>query len=253
MRRYIFPYHRYSQSARELARALGVRRIRREGSRFRGSLRKEVINWGSRTLPEEVLKCNVRNSPHLVAACSNKLEFFSRFVDDDQSIIPEWTSDRNIALDWVANGEVLFARTILNGHSGQGIVEIENEEEFVEAPLYVKYVKKSEEYRVHMAFGQIIDIQRKVISNEKKNSGDEINWRVRNHGNGFIFQRGGINPPECVEDVANRAFRLIGLDFGALDVIYNRYRDQAYVLEMNTAPGLSGQTINSYVEAFRGN
>jgi D-alanine-D-alanine ligase-like ATP-grasp enzyme len=41
------------------------------------------------------------------------------------------------------------------------------------------------------------------------------------------------------------------LDFGAIDIIYNESRDQAYVLEVNTAPGLTGQTIQSYADAFR--
>jgi D-alanine-D-alanine ligase-like ATP-grasp enzyme len=41
------------------------------------------------------------------------------------------------------------------------------------------------------------------------------------------------------------------LDFGAVDVIYNRAQDKAYVLEVNTAPGLEGSTLDNYVEAIQ--
>jgi D-alanine-D-alanine ligase-like ATP-grasp enzyme len=43
----------------------------------------------------------------------------------------------------------------------------------------------------------------------------------------------------------------LGLDFGAADVLFNARRNQAYVLEVNTAPGLEGQTVNDYAEAFK--
>ncbi|MNY63636.1 hypothetical protein D3C86_2006230 [compost metagenome] len=48
------------------------------------------------------------------------------------------------------------------------------------------------------------------------------------------------------------AVNAIGLTFGAVDVIWNEYRHQAYVLEVNTAPGLTGTTLEKYAEAFRG-
>ena len=42
-----------------------------------------------------------------------------------------------------------------------------------------------------------------------------------------------------------------GLDFGAVDVIWNSRRLEAYVLEINSAPGLQGQTVENYAAAFR--
>ena len=43
----------------------------------------------------------------------------------------------------------------------------------------------------------------------------------------------------------------IGLDFGAVDVIYNGHSNRAYVLEINTAPGLTGTTLDNYAAALR--
>jgi len=42
----------------------------------------------------------------------------------------------------------------------------------------------------------------------------------------------------------------LGLDFGAVDIVYNENDNKAYVLEINTAPGLSGTTLEKYVEVF---
>ena len=40
------------------------------------------------------------------------------------------------------------------------------------------------------------------------------------------------------------------LDFGAVDVIYNTHQNKYYVLEVNTAPGLEGQTVTIYANAI---
>jgi len=74
---------------------------------------------------------------------------------------------------------------------------------------------------------------------------------VRNHANGFIYQRIGFNPPPGVIDTALKVFDNIeGLDFGAVDVIYNKHYDRAWVLEINTAPGLVGSTVKDYANYF---
>jgi len=41
------------------------------------------------------------------------------------------------------------------------------------------------------------------------------------------------------------------LDFGAVDVVFNSKEKLAYVLEINTAPGLTGSTLDGYVERLR--
>ena len=46
------------------------------------------------------------------------------------------------------------------------------------------------------------------------------------------------------------AVQHVGLDFGAVDIIYNQREDSSYVLEINTAPGLMGTTGERYAEAF---
>src|SRR5690606_14120892 len=127
---YIYSYNSASGGAKELSAALGAKRIKHEGSKFRGSPSKTVINWGSSKVSSEVAKCRVLNPPEKVAICSNKLAFFRYLAHEaiDPPTVPKWTQKMGEALSWVQSGSIAVARTILSGHSAQGLVLIEKEE-----------------------------------------------------------------------------------------------------------------------------
>ena len=42
----------------------------------------------------------------------------------------------------------------------------------------------------------------------------------------------------------------VGLKFGAVDLIWNELENKSYVLEINTAPGLTGATLEKYAQAI---
>tara|TARA_Y100001951_G_C11298065_1_gene277562 strand:- start:17488 stop:18246 length:759 start_codon:yes stop_codon:yes gene_type:complete len=246
----IFPYKPGSNSARDLARELGVRRISHRNSTFRGRPNKMVINWGASRVPEQVALCTIINAPETVARASDKLQFFQN-ADCRK---PDFTTDLNQAIGWFNEGVLLVERHVLNGHSGDGI-RLSGREIGVgvhEAPLYTKYVKKRNEYRVHVFRGEVIDVQRKARRQEVPDN--EVDWRIRNHDNGFVFARNGDAlgdvPNDCLVQAVS-AVTSLGLDFGAVDVVYNERESAAYCLEVNTAPGLAGTTVESYAQAFR--
>src|SRR5690606_23689172 len=126
-------------------------------------------------------------------------------------------------------------------------------EGFTNSEFWVKYKKKKDEFRVHVAFGRVIDVQRKALrqTDHEGNPIDttKIDFRIRNLAHGFIFKRHDISVPSCVTEEAVKAVEALGLDFGAADVIYNAAEGKAYVLEVNTAPGLEGTTVESYTNA----
>lgn len=165
---------------------------------------------------------------------------------------PEFTTDQIQATIWLQAGSTVVERHILNGNSGAGIrlVEPGDEEGVSRAPLYVKYVPKKQEYRIHVCGGEAVDIQRKARRKDVED--DAINWKIRNHDNGFIFARNedGVVPPDVIVE-AVKAVKVLGLAFGAVDVIFNEKEQKAYVLEVNTAPGLAGATLEGYVRRFK--
>ena len=261
---FIFPYKKGSVSAKTLSEAIGAKRIKAEGSRFKGNADKVVINWGSSELPDEVMKCKVINPPTITNVASNKLKFFQAITDyndnygydrDEIVNIPQYTTDRRHAgrMAMANNGTLMVLRHKLTGNSGEGIELVEgfnrDTDEMPQAPLYVAYIPKKQEYRVHVANGKVVDLQRKARRHDIAD--EDINWRIRNHDNGFIFARNELHVPNQVSRQAILACKAIGLDFGAVDIIFNDRQQRAYVLEINTAPGLIGQTLEGYAERFK--
>lgn len=254
----VIPYKRGSRSARSLAEGLEGLQLRLEGSRFVPRQDDVIINWGNTNpppFPREPLNqrtyCYL-NAPEDIARASNKLSFFELLTEGDCSdIIPSWWVRREDIPD---NAFPVVCRTVLNGHSGRGIVIANTRADLVPAPLYTKYIKKQSEFRIHLGhhpdgFIETIAVQQKRRSREVPD--EQVNWQVRNHQNGFIYARENVNCPGAVLEAATSAFEASWLDFGAVDVIYNERENRAYVLEINTAPGLEGQTLTDYVEFFQ--
>jgi hypothetical protein len=245
----IAPYKRGSRSARllrdGLSEALGkdVLFITPERVGLCKSSRV-VVNWGSSGVSDT--NATVINSASAVSVASNKHRSLLHFKLADVPH-PDYTTDNQQAKEWIDQGHKVVCRTLLTAHSGQGIVVAKQHSELVDAPLYTKYIRKQKEFRVHVFSSKILDIQEK----RRSSSVDDHHPYIRNHANGYVFCRGDINEPDDLRDVAVSAVASLGLDFGAVDVIWNEAQDKCYVLEVNTACGLEGSTVNKYVNAIK--
>jgi glutathione synthase/RimK-type ligase-like ATP-grasp enzyme len=233
----IHPWKQGSRSAKALATALGGKVLKKEGSKFVKRPGDVIINWGDSAAGN--LSC--LNLGGNVATASNKLRAFEKFREAGVSI-PEFATSKE-GVKW---GGVTVVRHKLTGHSGEGI-EIADAGNLPSAPLYVQYIPKKAEYRVHVVGERVVLVQRKARNPEC----DNPNWKVRNHDNGFIFVRNGVDAPSSVLEQASRAVAALGLDFGAVDIIWNEKSKKAFVLEVNTAPGLEGSTIDDYAQGFK--
>lgn len=205
-----------------------------------------IINWGSSEPFNGVPYCRVLNNPDNVRLASNKLYTFNQWALHGVSC-PDWTEDINIAREWIDNDHTVFCRTRLQSHSGDGIVIATSYDNLVNAPLYTKYIKKKKEFRVHVFNGEVIDIQEKRRSSNSPDS----SFLIRNHASGFVFCRDNIVEPTDLRDTGIKAVESLGLDFGAVDVIWNAHYDKCYALEVNSAPGLEGTTLNKYVTTIK--
>lgn len=265
MKPYIYTGDRPSKSAVALAKAMGGRRIKIQGSKFIPGPSKALINWGSyNTLPAN---CGMYiNLPVRVADTSNKRTFFEMCTAGTYPIhtigdvnpqqvtpfprIPNWTINPDTAEHWINDdGHTVVARLSLTGHSGAGIIICEPSDDTAivpHAPLYVKYIKKKHEYRIHfIGSSDTYFVQRKA----RRHGFENPNWMVRNTAGGFIYVNDADNVGPVPDDVltqAKLAFNVSQLDFGAVDVIWNDHEEKAYVLEINTAPGLEGKTLEFY-------
>lgn len=241
----VLPYAPYSKSAKFLAMALGAKLLKPEAvSSYKPRESDVVINWGN---TRESQRATLNACQDSLQTATNKLVFFEQFEGRDW--LPKfWTDPEDIDDEDFP----VLARTRLNAHSGVGIVVCDTRASLVDAPLYVKYINKKEEYRVHV--GLVAGEPTTIAVQQKKRRLDheEPNWKIRNHANGFVFAREGVNPTVGVIDASHDCLLRSGLDFGACDVIWNEAQQRAYVLEVNTAPGLEGQTLDDYVNYFKG-
>lgn len=113
------------------------------------------------------------------------------------------------------------------------------------ASHFMEYINAEKEFRVHVVNGESIKISEKV-------GGDAT---VKSHGRGAIFQYPyDFHHKITLRRAAKKAVEVLGLDFGAVDVLWAN--DQAYVLEVNSAPCLTDEnsdTLERYVRAFVAN
>lgn len=243
----LIPYKAGSASAKALADALGIRRLRQEGPQI--NLRGDIlINWGCSTITRQILNARVLNAPEAIQRSVNKLTAFQHMEEGDVEV-PDHTTDIEDARSWINDGKKVVCRTKLSSYGGDGIVIAETSEQLVAAPLYVKYIPKDQEYRVHVMNGRAFFAQRKARKTDVPD--DQVNWQVRNLAGGFIYANQNVEISDAVRDQSVAAVRALGLDFGAVDVVVTQ-RGRVYVLEVNTACGLAGTTLDKYVEAFNG-
>lgn len=242
----LIPYKTGSASAKALADALDIKRIRREGPRL-SLVAQTLINWGNSSFTREIVAQRVLNTPEAVSRAVNKLTAFTLMEEGDVDV-PDFTTDMAQARAWIADGRKVVCRTKLSSYGGAGIVIAERVEDLVEAPLYVRYMPKEHEFRVHVMNGEVFFGQRKARKMDVPD--DQVNWQVRNLEGGFIYANQNVEVPQAVRDNAVRAVASLGLDFGAVDCLVTQ-RGRPYVLEVNTACGLAGTTLERYTEAFR--
>ena len=246
----IAPYKRSSRSARllraGLSEALGRNVLFIQPERV--ALCKPsriVVNWGSSDTSIH-RRCKVLNEGPSVAMATHKDIALAQFAMFNVPC-PDFTHDINTAKDWIESGDKVVCRTLLSAHSGQGIVVAKQHDQLVDAPLYTRYIRKKKEFRVHVFNSKIIDIQEK----RRSSAVDAHHPYIRNHSNGYVFCRGDIEEPHDLRGVATSAVSALGLDFGAVDVIWSEGLDRCFVLEVNTACGLEGSTVNKYVNAIK--
>lgn len=253
-----FAYSNSSKSVKLLTEVLGWKLLRRINSRFRPRINDTIINWGNSNLhPNLPFNIHYINHPSKVGVISNKLRYARQIIsagDDLPFRSISFTQSKDTAQSWLDAGSTVVARTILNGSEGRGIVITKPNGVLPNAQLYSKYQPKEQEFRVHVINGEVVKVQKKLRRKEEGVVVPEDIFLIRNTANGFRF----CTVTEYPQDVAHQAVEAVkffNLDFGGVDVIYKQARyardAKAYVVEINSAPGIEGDTVTKYAEKFR--
>jgi len=240
-RLFVYPYKMSSESGKALSDALRATRLSPE-SPYKPLQGDIVINWGNSTVPAWINGSKLLNDPLRVEFSCDKLKTFN-ILSTYGVCIPPYTTDKDEAYDW---GTDVVVRHLLRSHSRKGIEIVPPTEDLPDAPLYVKYQKKKDEYRLHFVNGGCVLVQKKM----RRQGISPDSFQIRNHGTGWIYASDGVVAPMEVYKQGRAAIEAMCLDFGAVDIVYNEHYDRAVVLEVNTAPGLEGRTLHMYATNF---
>jgi len=241
----IFPYKMFSGSSRQLAESLrntqnDTKIVRVYADRHYSPRNNDfIVNWGNSIEPDWAYN-TILNKPSAVALAVDKIKTFNKLKEMGVRTVP-YTLDYNEAVEW----DLICERHLTRAYGGRGI-RISDPSSLNSAPLYTKFMPNSEEYRVHVFKGEVIDYSKKYkrIDGELVFSNDGY---VKNRANGWEFLR-EVEQREGVSKRAIEAVEALGLDFGAVDVIRHRGDTgwKSYVLEVGTACGLSPKGVQAY-------
>ena len=208
---------------------------------------RHVINWGNPIDFTRAEGVNVYNPPNAVRNAIDKIVAL-QMLKEAGVPTPEFSTAPPVER---GKNAIWLARSTVSGSSGAGITIVREGDAFPAVPLYVKYIRKLEEIRVHVFQDRAILCQyKKRVADQEQTADQKL---IRNYKNGWVFC------PRDVETLSNdittaaiNAVKVLGLDFGAVDMVIGKTDNLPYVLEVNTAPGLdSPSSIKAWGDAFK--
>ena len=158
-----------------------------------------------------------------------------------------FTTSQTEARQWASDGKVVVCRTLTHASEGKGIVISETPQDVVVAPVYTEYKKKKKEFRVHVFKDKVVHVLEK-----RRKSGYEgdADTKVRNTANGYVFCSENVVEPEGIRELALKASKVTQSDFKGVDIGWNEKKQELFVIEVNSAPGIEGSNVNRYVQTI---
>lgn len=194
------------------------------------------VNWGClRPLPvakgsPEPLNSRARNA-------ARKIEAFKLFNAHDIPC-PQWSTNYDEIIKQAKEKQTIFARKDgMSGGKGIEIIPPTGRDVAVEKfDFFTIRIPHLREFRVHVWGKEILIVQVKFIEPGSKNP-------IHSYDNGATFSTVSVDKflsktqLESLCSLSTKAVSVLGLFFGAVDVIMNP-NNEFYVLEVNTAPGI---------------
>jgi len=124
------------------------------------------------------------------------------------------------------------------------------------ADYFTQYIKKEREFRVHVFKGAVLRVAEKRPTDIK-----DVVWNAENAHFHYYQSDGPRGLREPLVQHSIRAVAALGMDFGAVDIIWktsncnarSRNGGSFYVLEVNSAPSIydNENTLAAYVQAIQ--
>lgn len=238
---------RMSNGALELVKALNARRLRRfDGANFWNKRRPTEVQ------PGDVIICWGTSVPELdgVRVLNglddriNKLKEIGKFLDAGVPTVQVYTE--------VAKPRPELLPRIANHTGGKDLLVTPDVPDY-----YVIKENFISEYRIHSFAGRSIRAGIKIPREgftpvtlaEWKMGANLLHPWVRSYDGGWKVNYDGFQSTTQLRKLAHMAVKALGLTFGAVDI--GQVQGGGFkVLEVNSAPGIEGNSIASYVRAI---
>lgn len=210
-----------------------------------------VIRYGNAQLPLNVSNDTECNSREAIIKASAKHKL-SEYLKDTDISCPTYFPYRQGQIVPKELGEHFLGRSRQH-RAGKDIVllkrgkKIPTDTEFL-VPLY-KHITR--EYRVHVAFGNVVKVMRKYPIDDKA---DAI---IKTAAFGWQYRRSALKKVQCSKamiETAVKAAEVLGLQFCGVDMAWSGKEDglgKWIVWEINSAPSLNTDSLNLYADLFR--
>lgn len=269
MKPYVWYSKATSKTGKALARALGLsndgtKRGRHHGVKVPSAGTTHVISWGARQPTNRVefrrrnlARRKVLNNPYNTEVYKDKLKALLKMEHGGVNV-PRfaWYKQRDI-IDSGTLTYPLIGRTRYH-YGGSGFKFIENAEQLRidnQSDYWMEYIggEDKREYRVHVFKDTVIRVQRKKPKlNERGEEIEPRSYVCRSNSNGWRFSLCDINRIHIdILEQAIKAVRVLGYDFGAVDIIRVPITNSTYVLEVNSGMGLDNAGLSFYLKLFK--
>ena len=151
-----------------------------------------------------------------------------------------------VARAWLGKNRKVFCRTQIAGRDGKGIVVAATPTDLVAAPLYTALVPSTREYRIFVFRQQAIYSLTKM-----SRPGANLTRPARTRENGWFYSMHQAVPVGA-QELAIEVCKVLGLDFCAVDILFNAKTGKFTVLESNSAPGTRPSSRAVLINAFLG-
>jgi hypothetical protein len=244
---------RKSNGALELVRALGAKRLRKfdgadfwdKKKRFAPKEGSVFVAWGTSLPPMEGMK--VLNS---LESSMNKYQENQALVKAGVATVLCGKYDERWPLERYLKSGYL-PRSFY--HSGGADLLAGCKPDF-----FVQKLNIVEEYRIHSFSGKSIRAGKKEVREGFTKVEAEKDWKpnsnlahpwIRSFDGGWRINYDGFKSTSAMRNLAHAAVKALGLTFGAVDIAKTS-DGNLLVLEVNSAPGLEGNTVQSYLRAI---
>lgn len=233
-------------------------------NRFKSLLKRNetpklVVNLG--TTEEFTFQGDILNTPSMVRAASNKRRARITFQDAGVPSPTLFLCTRDI----LANNLPVIGRTSYH-RKGRGFWFCKTRRDLERAVSagathFLEFIDKTREYRIHT----FIKSNSQEIPQTERTSENYISIKIsekvwqggsesqsnrpqKNHEFGWSFlgqQNRRAEELDVVRYAAKQAIASLGMDFGAVDVMYKLRTKKPFVLEVNSTPSMSDNNANT--------